>query len=151
MLKRILSASIGVVATIVALAIYWMIFMPWLHLVPLRNEPWLKLAVAIIALALAIYIFARQRSWAALFFLVGSIPVVLVNVEMGGWLWRMNRVYSASPLPDDPRLAFLFPGDDEHSPVNTVLHYLVYLSMLCLTIAFSSYISRVVDRHLTKR
>src|SRR5437660_1415407 len=90
MLKRILSANIALLATIVALVIYWMVFMPWLHFFPIRSEPWIKLVIALIAMGLAIYLFARWRTWPALLFLVGSIPVVLVNISMGGWGWRMQ-------------------------------------------------------------
>src|SRR5438132_2615863 len=134
MLKRILSANIALLATIVALVIYWMVFMPWLHFFPIRSEPWIKLVIALIAMGLAIYFFARWRTWPALLFLVGSIPVVLVNISMCGWEWRMNRIYGPNPHGDSSQLALLFPSDNEHSPVNAILHYLFYFSMVCLPI-----------------
>src|ERR1700724_4689359 len=151
MLKRILAVSIGLVATIVALAIYWIIFMPWLPFLPPRNEPWIKLAVALIGLLLAIHFFVRWRSWPAVLLLLGSIPVVLVNISMVGWEWRMTRYYSTSPPVDDPRLAFFFPSDNEHSVINTILHYFIYFSAACLLIAFFRFFLGVFDRHLTKR
>jgi hypothetical protein len=144
MLKRTLSVSIALLATFVALVIYWIVFMPWLHFPLIRSEPRVKLIVALVGMVLAIYFFARWRTWPALLFLVGSIPAVLVNISMRGWEWRMNR-------GDSPQLALLFPSDNEHSPVNTILHYLVYFSLVCLPIAFFWYFFRVADRHLTKR
>ena len=150
MLKRILSGSIALVATIVSLMIYWIVFMPWLHL-PFRNESWLKLAIAIIALMLATCLFARRRTWSALLFLLGSIPIVLVNIEMCGWEWRMDRESSTDRPVDDPRLAFLFPSDNEHSVINAILHYSIYFSAACLLIVFFWYFFRVIDQHLTKR
>ena len=150
MLKRILSVSIALLATIVALVIYWIVFMPWEHLF-IRSESWVKLVVALVGMALAIYLFARWRTWPTLLFLVGSFPVVLVNISMCGWKWRMQRIYGPSPIGDSALLVFLFPSDNEHSPVNAILQYSIFLSTACLPIAFFWYFFRLFDRHLTMR
>ena len=150
MLKRILCVSIALLATIVALVIYWIAFMPWLHL-PIRNESWIKLGLAVIGMVLAIYWFARWRSWPTVLFLLGSIPVVLVNISMVGWEWRIAHDYSTSPPADDRLLAMLFPSDNEHSAINTLLYWSINFSALCLAIVFFCYFFRVFDWHLTKR
>jgi|SRR5690349_20346998 hypothetical protein len=147
--KRILSISIACLTTVVMLAIYWLVLMPWLHLLPIRSEPWLKLILAFIVLGIAIYLFARWRSWPALLFLLGSIPMFLVNVDFVGWLWRMD--HGGDEPGTLPVLALLFPSDNEQSPVNAILHYLIYFSMVCLPIAFFWFFFRLIDRHLTKR
>ena len=148
MLKRALSVSIALLATIVALVIYWFVFMPWLHLLPIPSEPWLKLAVAFVGMLLAIYFFARWRNWPTVLFLVGSIPVVLVNIDMCGWEWRMDRIYGPNPRGDASQLALLFASDSEPSPVHAVLHYLFLVTMVCLPIAFFCFFFRFIDRCL---
>jgi len=150
MLRRVLSVSIALLGTVVAVVIYWVAFMPWFHF-PIRNEYWIRLVVALAEMAIAIYLVARWRSWPALLLLAGSIPMILVNVDFVGWRWRMDRYYSTSPPVDDPRLAFLFPSDNEYSPVNAILHNLIYFSMVCLPLAFFWYFFRFIDQHLTKR
>jgi hypothetical protein len=147
-LKRLLSFVIALFGALVALALYWIVFMPWLHL-PFRSESWMKLVVALIGLTFAIYLSARRRSWPAVLFLLGSIPVVLVNISMVGWEWRMQRIDGPNPRGDSALLVFLFPSDNEHSPMNTILHYLFFLSDFCLPIAFSWYFFRVIARHVT--
>jgi hypothetical protein len=150
MLKRILSVGIALPATIVALAIYWIALMPNVHVLFIQSEPWIKLAVAVTAIGLAIYFFARRRTWPALLFLIGSIPAVLLNISMVGWEWRMQRYYSTDPPVDDPRLASLFPGENEHSIVNSILFYILFLT-LCVPVAFFWYFFTLIHRHLTKR
>ena len=151
MLKRLLSLSIALIGTIVALVIYWPVFMPWFHfglLVP--GEPWIKDALALIETALATYLFARWWSWPALLLLIGSIPMLLFNVSYSGWMWRMNRIYGPNPHADSAQLALLFPSDNEQSPIHRTLFYISFLQW-CLPVAFFWYFFRVADRHLTKR
>ena len=124
--------------------------MPQLRFLFIHSESWIKLVVALVGMGLAIYLFARWRTWPALLFLVGSIPVVLVNISMCGWEWRMERYYSTDPPVDDPWLASLFPSDNEPSFVHRFLSYTGFLT-LCLPIAFFWYFFRVIDRHLTRR
>src|SRR5438876_12230896 len=126
MLKRALSVSIALLGTILAIVIYWLVFMPWFHGL---IGPWTKLSLALLEIALAVYLFVRSRNWPALLLLVGSIPMVLVNIDFVGWLWRMDRIYGPNPLGDSAQLALLFPGDNEHSPVNAILGYSIYFSM----------------------
>ena len=147
MLKRLLSVGIALVGTIVALVIYWIVFMPNLHVPGISESA--KLVLALVEVAVAIYLFIR-RTWPALLLLIGSIPMLLLNVSMCGWEWRMERFYSASSPADDPRLAFLFPGDNEHSPINSILFYIFFLT-LCVAVAFFWYFFRVADRQLTNR
>jgi hypothetical protein len=123
--------------------------MPWFPF-PTRFYPTIKLSLALVASAAAIYLFIRSRHWYAFLLFVGSIPILLVNVSFVGWIWRMDRYYSKSPPVDDAWLALLFPGDNEPSLINTILHYLVYVSMLCLPIAFFLYLLRLTDRRVTK-
>jgi hypothetical protein len=149
MLKRVLSVGIALLATIVAVVIYWLVFMPWFPF-PTRAYPWIKLILALIAFAMSIYFFLRWRSCSALLLLVGSIPVLLVNISFIGWIWRMDQYYSKSPSVDDPWLALLFPGDNEPSSINTILHDLVYVSMLCLPVAFFLFLFRLTDWRLPK-
>src|SRR4051812_30923584 len=104
MLKRLLSVTIALPATMVGVAIFWIVFMPWFHF-PTRNDQWPKLILAFLELAIAIYFFVRSRSWPARLLLLGSIPVLLVNVSYVGWIWRMDRYDSKSPLVDNPWLA----------------------------------------------
>lgn len=150
MLKHFLTVAIAFIVTLFALLIFWFVFMPWFHF-PMLNEKWPKLALAILGLTAAIYLFGRSRSWLALLLLVGFIPVLLVNISYVGWNWRMTRYYSKSPPGDDPWLASLFPGDNEYSPVNTLLSYSIYLCAVCLMIAFFAYFFRIAERYLTKR
>src|ERR1700736_6022174 len=81
--RRVLFMSIALLATVVAVPIYWIVFMPWL--LPALS-PWAKLVLALIEVAFDIYLFMRWRSWPALLLLIGSIPVLLVNISMCGWL-----------------------------------------------------------------
>jgi hypothetical protein len=116
MLKRLLSVGIALPATIVGLVIYWIVFMPWLRIPGV--SPWGKLFLAVVELAAGIYLFVRWRSLPALLLLVGSIPMLLFNISYVGWNWRMQRLYGSPSLGDDPRLAFLFPSDNEYSPTH---------------------------------
>jgi hypothetical protein len=146
MLKRLLSVAIALLGAFLAIVIYWLVFMPW-YTTP--GGPWVKLILAGAELVITIYLFARWRSWPALLLLVGSIPMVLVNIFFCGWLWRMN--HGGWEPGVSPSLAFLFPSDNENSPINAILHYLIYLSILCLPIAFFMYFFRRVDVCLTKQ
>jgi hypothetical protein len=148
--RQLISASIALLITSVGLVGYWIVFMPWL-LIPGVISPWPKLVLALIEVALAIYFLTRWRRWPAFLLLVGSIPMLLVNISMCGWEWRMQGIYGPSPSGDSALLAFLFPSDNEHSPVNAILHYSIFLSMVCLPIAFFWYFFRLFDRHLTMR
>ena len=150
MVKRVPSVSIAVFGALVGIAIFWIVFMPW-YPFPIAAYGSVRLALALVEAAVAIYLFTRWRSWPSLLLLVGSIPMVLVNIDFVGWLWRMDRIDRSPSLGDDSRLALLFPSDNEVSPVNAILHYLIYFSMVCLPIAFFWYFFRVIDRHLTKR
>jgi len=151
MLKRLLSVSIGLIGAIIALVIFWIVFMPWFHFgLLVRGEPWIKQALAVIETAVAIYLFARWRSWPALLLLIGSIPMLLFNVSYSGWMWRMNRIYGPNPSGDSAQLALLFPSDNEQSPIHRVLFYISFLS-LCLPGAFFWYFFRVADRYLVRR
>lgn len=148
MLKHFVPAAIGLVGTLFALLVYWFVFMPWFHF-PMPNDQWSKLVLALLELTAAIYLFGRWRSWPALLLLVGSIPMLLLNISYCGWIWRMD--YEERESGTSRHLALLFPSDNEHSPVNTILHYLFYLSIVCLPIAFFLYFFRVADERLTKR
>jgi hypothetical protein len=146
-LKRLLSAVIALFGTFVALVVYWLVFMPWFPF-PTPSSPWIKLILAIVGLLIAMYLFRRWRSWPAVLFLVASIPVVLVNISMVGWLWRMQSTEGPNPREDSALLVLLFPSDNEHSPMNTILRYLFYLSDVCLPIAFFWCLLRVIDRRI---
>ena len=150
MLKRLLSGSIALLGTIVGITLFWFIFMPWLHF-PVRHDYWPKLVLALLELSVAIYLFKRWRSWPALLLLVGSIPMLLANISFVGWNWRMERYYSNSPSVDDPWLALLFPSDNEPSPLNTILYYLIWLSMVSLSIAFFVFLFRCLNRRGANR
>jgi hypothetical protein len=145
MLKRVLSITGALIGTIVGLVIYWVIFMPWFH-GPIR--PWMKMSMALIEIAVAAYLFVRWRGWPALLLLVGSIPMVLVNIDFVGWLWRMDRMYGPNPRRDSAELVFLFPSDNEPSLVNAILHYLIYFSIVCLPISFFWYLLRLTDQRM---
>jgi len=142
--------SIAVPATVVALVIYWIVLMPNLRFLFIESEPWIKLVLALVGMGLAIYFFVRWRTWPALLFLVGSVPVVLFNISMCGWMWRME--HGGTEPGSFPVLAFLFPSDtnSDYSVMNPILHYIGFLT-LCLPVAFFWYLFRVIDRHLTKR
>jgi hypothetical protein len=147
MLKRLLSTSIALLGTIVGIAVFWIVFMPWFHFAT-ANDQWPKLGLALVELAATLYFFKRWRSWSALLLLIGSVPMVLVNVSYVGWMWRMDRYDSKSPPVDDPLLAMLFPSDNEQSAINTVLYYLIWFSMACLSIAFFWCLFKVIHRRL---
>jgi len=150
MLKPLLSVGIALTGTLFTIVLYWFIFMPWL-MIPGVISPWPKLILAMVSLGVAVYLFMRSRSWPALLLLVGSIPVLLVNISMCGCEWRIQRIYGPNPHEDSALLAFLFASDSERSPINAILHYLIFVSMVCLPIAFFWYFFRVCDQHLTKR
>ena len=145
MLKQLQSAGIALLGTFFAFVIYWVVFMPW-FVTP--GGPWTKLIVALAEVAVAIYLFARWRSWPTLLLLVGSISMVLLNIFYCGWVWRVKHggwEPGASPL-----LALLFPSDNEHSLVNRLLFFVSFL-LWCLPVAFFWYFFRVADAYLTKR
>lgn len=150
MLKRLLSVGIALLSTSIGIAIFWLVFMPWFHF-PMRNDQWSKLVLALMESAAAAYLFLGHRTWPALLLLLASVPMVLVNISYVGWMWRMDRYYSKSPPADDPRLALLFPSDNEHSVINTVLYYLIWFSMACLATAFFWSSFRFIDRGRANR
>jgi hypothetical protein len=150
MLRRLLSVTIAFLGTLIAVVVYWFVFMPWLPF-PIRSSPWIKLVLAMIGLIIAMYLFRRWRNWSALLVLIGSVPVLLVNISLCGWIWRMNRNYFDPSSEDHHRLAWLFPGDNEPSPVNSVLHYLFFFSEVCLPIAFFVIFFRLADAQLATR
>jgi len=121
--------------------------MPW-FLIPGIISPWPKLVLALIEMGFTIYLFKRWRDWPALLFLIGSIPVLLVNISMCGWYWRMN--HEGMEPGSFPVLAFLFPSDTnmDYSVMNPILHYIFFLT-LCLPVAFFRYFFRVIDHYLT--
>jgi hypothetical protein len=143
MLKRLVPASIALVGTFFAFVIYWVVFMPWFRT---PGGPWTKLIVALAEVAVAIYLFARWQTWPALLLLIGSIPMVLLNISYCGWVWRTDHEGSQPGV--FPGLALLFPSSNEHTPINHLLSIASFL-LWCLPIAFFRYFFRVADAHLT--
>ena len=141
MLKRLLCISVALLGTILAIPIYMVVFMPNFR-IP-GESPWPTLALGLVQLTIAMYLFTRWRSWPAFLLLIGSIPIVLLNISSCGFFWRIGHGAS-------PRLALFFPSDQEDSPIKPILFYIDFL-LLCLPLAFFWYFVRVADRHLTNR
>ena len=138
MLVRFVSIIIALVTTLLAFAVYIVLFHSAFDLF----GAWTQLLLITAQLAIAIYLCARFKSWPALLLLVGSIPMVLLKISYCGFVSRMDHAAHY--------LAWLFPSDQELSPIKPLLAY-SQLLIFCLPVALFCVLWQGMEAHLTKR